>query len=56
LLSDPSREVLKEYGAFGEKTMYGKTTVGVIRSAFVIGADGKVEHAYYGGRVMTCRW
>jgi thioredoxin-dependent peroxiredoxin len=48
LLSDPSREVLKAYGAYGEKTMYGKTTVGVIRSTFVIGADGKVEQAYYG--------
>ena len=48
LLSDPSREVLQAYGAFGQKMMYGKTTVGVIRSTFVIGADGKVEQAYYG--------
>jgi thioredoxin-dependent peroxiredoxin len=48
LLSDPSREVLKAYGAFGQKMMYGKTTVGVIRSTFVVGADGKIEHAYYG--------
>jgi thioredoxin-dependent peroxiredoxin len=48
LLSDPSREVLKAYGAFGTKMMYGKTTVGVIRSTFVIGPDGKVENAYYG--------
>jgi len=48
LLSDPGREVLKAYGAFGEKMMYGKTTVGVIRSTFVIGEDGKVEKAYYG--------
>jgi thioredoxin-dependent peroxiredoxin len=48
LLSDPSREVLKAYGAFGQKMMYGKTTVGVIRSTFVIGEDGKVEKAYYG--------
>ncbi len=48
LLSDPGREVLKAYGAFGEKMMYGKTTVGVIRSTFVIGADGKIERAYYG--------
>jgi thioredoxin-dependent peroxiredoxin len=48
LLSDPGRDVLRAYGAFGEKTMYGKTTTGVIRSTFVIGADGKVEHAYYG--------
>ena len=48
LLSDPGREVLKAYGAYGEKTMYGKTTVGVIRSTFVVGADGKIENAYYG--------
>ena len=48
LLSDPGREVLKAYGAFGEKMMYGKTTVGVIRSTFVIGEDGKIENAYYG--------
>jgi len=48
LLSDPGRDVLRAYGAYGEKTMYGKTTVGVIRSTFVIGPDGKVEHAYYG--------
>jgi thioredoxin-dependent peroxiredoxin len=48
LLSDPDREVLKAYGAYGEKTMYGRTTVGVIRSTFVVGTDGKIEHAYYG--------
>src|ERR1700689_3938496 len=48
LLSDPSREVLKAYGAYGEKTMYGKTTVGVIRSTFVVGPDGKIESAAYG--------
>jgi thioredoxin-dependent peroxiredoxin len=48
LLSDQSREVLKAYAAFGQKMMYGKTTVGVIRSTFVVGADGKIEQAYYG--------
>ncbi len=47
LLSDPEREVLTAYGAFGEKTMYGKKTVGVIRSTFVIDAEGKVEKAQY---------
>jgi peroxiredoxin Q/BCP len=47
LLSDPDYQVHKAYGAYGEKTLYGKTTVGVIRSTFVIGADGKVERAYY---------
>ena len=47
LLSDPDKRVLEEYGAFGEKKLYGKVVQGVIRSTFVIGADGKVEKAYY---------
>ncbi|MGS2647296.1 thioredoxin-dependent thiol peroxidase [Streptosporangium sp. G12] len=47
LLSDPSLEVHKAYDAYGEKMMYGKTTVGVIRSTFVIDADGKIEKALY---------
>ena len=42
LLSDPERKVMKKYGAFGEKMMYGKKTVGVIRSTVLIGKDGKV--------------
>jgi peroxiredoxin Q/BCP len=48
LLSDPGRDVLQAYGAYGEKMMYGKKSVGVIRSTFVIGADGTIEQAYYG--------
>lgn len=48
LLSDPDRDVLRAYGAYGEKTMYGKKTVGVIRSTFVVDADGRVDRAYYG--------
>jgi peroxiredoxin Q/BCP len=47
LLSDVDRVVLDEYGAYGEKKLYGKTVVGVIRSTFVIGADGRVEIAQY---------
>ena len=50
LLSDPDKKVLTEYGAFGEKKMYGKTVVGVIRSTFVIGAKGKIEMARYNVR------
>jgi peroxiredoxin Q/BCP len=42
LLSDPSAEVMKKYGAFGKKTMYGKTVSGTIRSTVVIDPDGKV--------------
>jgi peroxiredoxin Q/BCP len=47
LLSDPERKVLQAYGAYGEKMLYGKKTVGVIRSTFVVGADGRVEKAQY---------
>jgi peroxiredoxin Q/BCP len=47
LLSDPGHEVEEAYGAYGEKVLYGKRTVGVIRSTFVIGADGVIERAYY---------
>jgi peroxiredoxin Q/BCP len=47
LLSDPDRSVLTAYGAYGEKAMYGKTVVGVIRSTFVVGADGTLEQAQY---------
>ena len=43
LLSDPDRKVMTQYGAFGEKMMYGKKTIGVIRSSVWIGADGKVR-------------
>ncbi len=47
LLSDPDREVLNAYGAYGEKMMYGKTTVGVIRSTFVIDPEGAIAKAHY---------
>ncbi|AUN39872.1 thioredoxin-dependent thiol peroxidase [Tsukamurella tyrosinosolvens] len=50
LLSDPDKQVLTEYGAFGEKMMYGKTVTGVIRSTFVIDADGNIEVAQYNVR------
>lgn len=43
LLSDPDRKVMTKYGAYGEKMMYGKKTVGVIRSTVWIGPDGKVK-------------
>ena len=42
LLSDPKTEVMKKYGAFGKKVMYGKTVEGTIRSTVVIGPKGKV--------------
>lgn len=48
LLSDPDHAVEKAYGAYGEKKLYGKVTVGVIRSTFVIDAGGVIEKAQYG--------
>ena len=43
LLSDPERKVMQKYGAYGEKILYGKKTVGVIRSTVWIGPNGKVK-------------
>jgi len=43
LLSDPDKKTMTAYGAYGEKTLYGKKTVGVIRSTVWIGPDGKVK-------------
>ena len=48
LLSDPGHAVLQAYGAYGEKVLYGKKTVGVIRSTFVIDPEGVIEKAMYG--------
>lgn len=42
LLSDPNAEVMKKYGAFGKKVMYGKEVEGTIRSTVVIGPNGDV--------------
>lgn len=42
LLSDPTTKMMEKYGAWGEKNMYGKKTVGVIRSTVVVGPNGKV--------------
>ena len=50
LLSDPARAVLQAYAAYGEKKLYGKVTVGVIRSTFLIDEAGKIEKAYYNVR------
>jgi thioredoxin-dependent peroxiredoxin len=43
LLSDPDHAVLAKYGAWGQKSMYGKSYEGVIRSHFIIGPDGKLR-------------
>jgi peroxiredoxin Q/BCP len=46
LLSDPDLAVHRAYGVYGEKMMYGKPVMGVIRSTFVIGADGRLEKVF----------
>jgi peroxiredoxin Q/BCP len=50
LLSDPNRDVIEGWGAYGEKTLYGKLRHGVIRSTFVVDEDGKIERAMYNVR------
>jgi peroxiredoxin Q/BCP len=47
LLSDPDRKVLRGWGAYGEKKMYGKTVQGVIRSTFLVDEEGKIAVAQY---------
>ena len=47
LLSDQDRSVMRSYGAFGEKKLYGKVVEGVIRSTVVVDEEGKVEVAQY---------
>jgi thioredoxin-dependent peroxiredoxin len=47
LLSDPDKQVLTAYGAYGTKKLYGKEVVGVIRSTFVVDAEGRIEKAAY---------
>ena len=46
LLSDEDGAVLEKYGAWGEKSMYGKKYMGIVRSAFLVGADGKISQAW----------
>ena len=47
LLSDADTSVMRAYGAYGEKKMYGKTVEGVIRSTFVVDENGRIERAMY---------
>ena len=47
LVSDPDKSVLKAYGAYGPKKLYGKEVVGVIRSTFIVDAEGRIEQASY---------
>lgn len=47
LLADEDHAVAEAYGAWGEKSMYGKKYMGIIRKTFVIGKDGKLEHVFH---------
>jgi peroxiredoxin Q/BCP len=46
LLADEGHQVAEAYGAWGEKTLYGKKMTGILRTTFLIGADGKVKHVW----------
>ena len=47
LVSDPEKKTLRAYGAYGPKKLYGKEVVGVIRSTFIVDAEGRIESASY---------
>ena len=47
LLSDPDHKIAEAFGVWGEKKMYGKTFMGIIRSSFLIDENGNIEHAWY---------
>jgi peroxiredoxin Q/BCP len=47
LLSDPEHTVAEAYGVWGEKSMYGRTYMGIVRSAFLVDPQGRIEQAWY---------
>ena len=47
LLSDPEHQVAEAYGVWGEKKLYGKVYMGIIRSAFLIDEQGQLEQVWY---------
>jgi peroxiredoxin Q/BCP len=47
LLSDPDHAVAEAYEVWGEKKNYGRTYMGIIRSAFLVGEEGRIEQAWY---------
>jgi thioredoxin-dependent peroxiredoxin len=46
LLSDETHKMLEAYGAWGKKSMYGKSFTGIIRSTFLLGPDGRIAHIW----------
>jgi len=51
LISDEKHEMLEAYGAWGEKSMYGRKFLGIIRTTVLVGADGKVVKVWRNVRV-----
>jgi peroxiredoxin Q/BCP len=51
LLSDPTHEMMEKYGAWGEKSLYGRKFMGVLRITYIIDEEGKVAHVF--GKVKT---
>jgi peroxiredoxin Q/BCP len=47
LLADTDHAIAEAYDVWGEKVNYGKTYMGIIRSSFLVGEDGRIEHAWY---------
>ncbi len=47
LLSDPDHSVAEAFGVWGERSMYGRKYMGIIRSAFLVDAAGRIEQAWY---------
>jgi thioredoxin-dependent peroxiredoxin len=47
LLSDPDHAVAEAWGTWGEKTAYGKTSMGIIRSSFLVDEEGRIERVWY---------
>ena len=46
LLADDQKEVAKKFDVLKEKNMYGKKVIGIVRSTFLIGPEGKIEHVF----------
>jgi peroxiredoxin Q/BCP len=46
LLSDPSHQVLEEYGVWQEKNMFGNKSMGIVRTTYIIGPNGKITHVF----------
>ena len=46
LLADEDKKIIKAYGVWGEKSMYGKTYEGILRTTYIISEEGKIEHVF----------